>query len=193
MTRRRRDIPAMAGRDGGAPGATRRGDDVTHSGLPVQSVYTPLDLSRCASTEELQRYTDQARAAGRAPFTRGIRRHVPRGQLGHGACTRARLTPTETNQRIRSLLSAGQTGFSVALDLPTQLGLDSDHPLAQRRGRPGRRAHRLPGRHGRAPQRGGAGQGRADPDDRQLDRAVGRGPLRRRRRGARVLAGSRSR
>ena len=67
---------------------------------------------------------------GRPPFTRGITpdgyRSAPwiMGQYGGFG------TAEETNQRFRELIAAGQTGFSVALDLPTQMGLDSDHPLA---------------------------------------------------------------
>ena len=52
-------------------------------------------------------------------------------------------TPAESNARFRALLDAGVTGFSVALDLPTQLGIDSDDPRAAGRGRPGRGRHRL--------------------------------------------------
>src|SRR3954470_19751206 len=70
-------------------------------------------------------------APGEPPFTRGI---TPRMYLdqpwimgqyaGFGSAQ-------ETNARYRHLLAQGQTGFSVALDLPTQMGLDSDHPLAR--------------------------------------------------------------
>ena len=64
---------------------------------------------------------------GEYPYTRGISAE-PRvwtmGQYGGFG------TPAETNARFRQLLDQGLTGFSVALDLPTQLGLDSDHPLA---------------------------------------------------------------
>lgn len=107
------------------------GDDVTHSGLPVQSVYTPLDLSDATSPEERQRYTDKLGLPGEAPFTRGIRPGMYRQGNWVMGMYSGQASPSETNNRIRSLLSAGQTGFSVALDLPTQLGLDSDHPLAR--------------------------------------------------------------
>jgi methylmalonyl-CoA mutase N-terminal domain/subunit len=93
----------------------------TDSGIPVRPVYTALD-------------TDPARTAelpGEYPFTRGIYRSMYRGRLftmrlyaGWGA-------PEDTNERFRYLLEQGQTGLSVALDLPTQMGMDSDDPRAE--------------------------------------------------------------
>src|SRR5262245_58568659 len=67
---------------------------------------------------------------GQYPYTRGIQSSGYRGKLwtmrqyaGYGS-------PVETNQRFKYLLANGQTGLSVAFDLPTQMGMDSDHPLA---------------------------------------------------------------
>src|SRR5262252_7807948 len=67
---------------------------------------------------------------GEYPFTRGIQPSGYRSKLwtmrqyaGYGS-------PSETNQRFKYLLANGQTGLSVAFDLPTQMGMDSDHPLA---------------------------------------------------------------
>src|SRR5574342_545646 len=67
---------------------------------------------------------------GQYPYTRGIQASGYRGRLwtmrqyaGYGSAA-------ETNQRFRYLLANGQTGLSVAFDLPTQMGMDSDHPLA---------------------------------------------------------------
>ena len=108
-----------------------KGDDVTHSGLPVRSVYTPLDVSGAPSAEELDRYAEKLGLPGEAPYTRGIRPGMYREGHWVMGMYSGQASPRETNQRIRSLLSAGQTGFSVALDLPTQLGLDSDHPLSR--------------------------------------------------------------
>jgi methylmalonyl-CoA mutase, N-terminal domain len=93
--------------------------DQTDSGLPLDVVYGPdaVDAGRIGPP-------------GEPPFTRGITadgyRSAPwiMGQYGGFG------TAKETNQRFKELLAAGQTGFSVALDLPTQMGLDSDHPLA---------------------------------------------------------------
>lgn len=95
----------------------------TRSGIPLKTVYGSAD------TAEAQR--EESGAPGRPPYTRGI---TPRMYLdkpwimgqyaGFGSAE-------ETNARFKELLRQGQTGFSVALDLPTQLGLDSDHPLAR--------------------------------------------------------------
>jgi methylmalonyl-CoA mutase N-terminal domain/subunit len=67
---------------------------------------------------------------GEYPFTRGIQSTMYRGKLwtmrqyaGYGS-------PAETNQRFKYLLDNGQTGLSIAFDLPTQMGMDSDHSLA---------------------------------------------------------------
>ncbi len=56
----------------------------------------------------------------------------------------------ETNRRYRYLLDQGTTGLSVAFDMPTLMGYDSDHPRARGRSRPVRRRHRFRGRHGNA-------------------------------------------
>lgn len=99
----------------------------TRSGLPLDVVYTHDALAQ-RGIEDLSREVGQP---GEYPFTRGIRadgyRELPWviGQYaGFGSAE-------EANLRFRELLSQGQTGFSVALDLPTQMGLDSDHPLAR--------------------------------------------------------------
>src|SRR5690606_22095440 len=65
--------------------------------------------------------------AGQFPYTRGIHPRPQPWIMGQYAGFG---TPAESNLRFRRLLEAGQTGFSVALDLPTQLGLDSDDPRA---------------------------------------------------------------
>ena len=94
----------------------------TRSGIPLASVYGRAEMAAAGATEP--------EAPGQPPFTRGI---TPRMYLekpwimgqyaGFGSAE-------QTNARFKELLRAGQTGFSVALDLPTQLGLDSDHRLA---------------------------------------------------------------
>jgi methylmalonyl-CoA mutase N-terminal domain/subunit len=105
----------------------RDGDHLAHSRsrLPVEPLYTHADLDRL----ELRPDVDLG-LPGEFPFTRGINTATYGEQLwvmgqysGYG-------TPKATNERIRSLLDQGQRGFSIALDLPTQLGLDSDHALA---------------------------------------------------------------
>ena len=97
----------------------------TRSRIPVHPLYTAADLER----RGFDAGTDLG-PPGEFPFTRGIRPGMYRDQLwvmgqysGYG-------TPRATNERIRNLLAQGQEGFSIALDLPTQMGLDSDHVLA---------------------------------------------------------------
>lgn len=96
----------------------------TDSGLPVAPVYYPDD----AGTHES--YLRQQGFPGQFPYTRGVRPLMHRDGLWVMGMYSGRASPEETNRRIRSLIDAGQKGFSVALDLPTQNGLDSDHPLA---------------------------------------------------------------
>jgi methylmalonyl-CoA mutase, N-terminal domain len=68
---------------------------------------------------------------GRFPFTRGVHPTMYRGKLWTMRQYAGFGTAEETNQRFRHLLAAGQTGLSVAFDLPTQMGYDSDHPMAE--------------------------------------------------------------
>ena len=93
-------------------------------------------------------------------------------------------TAAESNRRYKFLLASGQTGLSVAFDLPTQMGRDADHPLARGRGRARRRLDLVHRRHARAPRRVAARQ-RLDVDDHQRHRGDAALPLRRRRRRAR--------
>lgn len=97
----------------------------TVSGLPVAPLYTPLDVADTAA-----HHLEGLGLPGEFPFTRGIRPGMYREGLWVMGQYSGRASPAETNRRIRSLLAGGQKGFSVALDLPTQNGLDSDHPLA---------------------------------------------------------------
>jgi methylmalonyl-CoA mutase N-terminal domain/subunit len=68
---------------------------------------------------------------GRYPFTRGIRPSMYRGQLWTMRQYAGFASASETNRRFKHLLDSGQTGLSTAFDLPTQIGYDSDHPLAR--------------------------------------------------------------
>jgi methylmalonyl-CoA mutase N-terminal domain/subunit len=93
------------------------------SGVPVERLYTPEDV---ASLD----YDTDLGYPGDYPFTRGVQPTMYRGRLwtmrqyaGYG-------TAEESNRRYRYLLAQGQTGLSVAFDLPTQMGYDSDHDLA---------------------------------------------------------------
>src|ERR1700742_2054760 len=74
--------------------------------------------------------TNPAELPGQYPFTRGIYPDMYRGRLWTMRQYAGFGTAEESNQRYRYLLSQGITGLSVAFDLPTQMGMDSDHPLA---------------------------------------------------------------
>ena len=80
---------------------------------------------------------------GEPPYTRGIYPSMYRGRLWTMRQYAGFGSAAESNQRYRYLLSKGQSGLSVAFDLPTQIGMDSDHPSRARRSRQGRRGHRL--------------------------------------------------
>jgi methylmalonyl-CoA mutase, N-terminal domain len=96
----------------------------TISGKAVKPVYTPADLGELDYAEALGH-------PGEFPFTRGIHSTMYRGKLWTVRQFSGFGTPEETNLRFKYLLSHGQTGLSVAFDLPTLMGLDSDNPLSQ--------------------------------------------------------------
>ena len=95
----------------------------TLSGLPIDRLYTEENLAGW-NPEEALGYP------GAYPFTRGIYPTMYRGRFWTMRQYAGFGTAVESNQRYRYLLSKGQAGLSVAFDLPTQIGLDSDHPLA---------------------------------------------------------------
>jgi methylmalonyl-CoA mutase N-terminal domain/subunit len=105
------------------PPAERKEHFTTLSGLPIDRLYTQDDLS--ASDPE-----SSIGYPGEFPYTRGIYPTMYRGRLWTMRQYAGFGTAVESNQRYRYLLSKGQAGLSVAFDLPTQIGLDSDHPLA---------------------------------------------------------------
>ncbi|NIP67198.1 methylmalonyl-CoA mutase [Candidatus Bathyarchaeota archaeon] len=96
----------------------------TASSIPVDRVYTPLHI------EDLDYTTDLA-FPGEYPFTRGVYPTMYRARLWTMRQYAGFGTAEETNARFKYLLNQGQTGLSVAFDLPTQIGLDCDHPLSQ--------------------------------------------------------------
>jgi methylmalonyl-CoA mutase N-terminal domain/subunit len=96
----------------------------TSSGIEVKPVYSLSDLSQFDPQNDLG-------APGTYPFTRGIHPAMYRDRLWTMRQYAGFGTAEESNSRYRFLLSQGQTGLSVAFDLPTQLGLDSDHPQAR--------------------------------------------------------------
>jgi len=102
----------------------RKDDFVNTSGIPVKRVYTPLDAPDFDYVADLG-------LPGEYPFTRGVQPTMYRGRLWTMRQYAGFATAEDTNRRYRFLLEHGQTGLSVAFDLPTQIGYDSDHPLAQ--------------------------------------------------------------
>jgi methylmalonyl-CoA mutase N-terminal domain/subunit len=101
----------------------RRERFTTPSGLPLERVYTEESL-RGWDPEDALGYP------GEFPYTRGIYPSMYRGRLWTMRQYAGFGSAAESNQRYRYLLSKGQSGLSVAFDLPTQIGMDSDHPLA---------------------------------------------------------------
>jgi methylmalonyl-CoA mutase, N-terminal domain len=96
---------------------------VTISGLPVERLYT-AESTNGADPDESIGYP------GEFPYTRGIYPTMYRGRFWTMRQYAGFGTAVESNKRYRYLLSKGQMGLSVAFDLPTQIGMDSDHPLA---------------------------------------------------------------
>jgi methylmalonyl-CoA mutase N-terminal domain/subunit len=96
----------------------------TVSSIPVKRLYTPLDIQNLNYQRDLG-------FPGEYPFTRGVQTTGYRGRLWTMRQYSGFATAKETNERFRFLLEQGQTGLSVAFDLPTQIGYDSDHELAK--------------------------------------------------------------
>ena len=96
----------------------------TISGVPIEPLYGPEDLRGFDPARELG-------APGEFPYTRGIHRDMYRGRLWTMRQFSGFATPEETNRRYHYLLAQGQTGLSVAFDLPTLMGYDADHALAE--------------------------------------------------------------
>src|SRR3954468_8580672 len=98
---------------------------LTDSGIEIKTVYAPSDIS-----EELQNQL-QTELPGQFPYTRGVQADMYRGRLWTMRQYAGFSTAEESNNRYHYLLSQGVNGLSVAFDLPTQIGYDSDHPLAE--------------------------------------------------------------
>ena len=96
----------------------------TVSGMPIERLYTPMDVENLDYVRDLG-------FSGEFPFTRGIHSTGYRGRLWTMRQYAGFGTAEESNERYKYLLEQGQTGLSVAFDLPTQVGYDSDHPLAE--------------------------------------------------------------
>ena len=96
----------------------------TISGVPIEPLYGPEDLAGADLARE-------APPPGEFPYTRGIHRDMYRGKLWTMRQFSGFATPEETNRRYHYLLAQGQTGLSVAFDLPTLMGYDADHALSE--------------------------------------------------------------
>src|SRR5712692_6578848 len=96
----------------------------TDSGIELEPIYTAEDLVGFDPAKQLG-------LPGEPPFTRGIYADMHRRRLWTMRQYAGMGTAAQTNHRFRYLLDQGQTGLSVAFDLPTQMGLDSDHPRAE--------------------------------------------------------------
>jgi len=114
----------------GAPTGTNLDEDgnarfTTISGVPIRRLYTPADLPADWSCEKDLNYP------GQPPYTRGIHASGYRGKLFTMRQFSGFASPEETNQRYKYLLEHGGGGLSVAFDLPTLMGYDSDHPFSE--------------------------------------------------------------
>lgn len=104
-------------------GAERKKQFSTTSGIEIDRVYDPTDSNGFDFTRDLG-------FPGDYPFTRGVQPTMYRGRLWTMRQYAGFGTAEESNRRYRYLFEQGQTGLSVAFDLPTQMGRDADHPLA---------------------------------------------------------------
>ncbi len=112
-------------RDKARAGAPERREAFrTSSGIEVRDLYTPADTAGLDEDRDLGR-------PGEYPFTRGVQATMYRSRLWTMRQYAGFATAEETNQRFRYLLAQGQTGLSVAFDLPTQMGYDSDASAAE--------------------------------------------------------------
>jgi methylmalonyl-CoA mutase N-terminal domain/subunit len=103
--------------------ATFTADETTTSNISVRPLYTPADL-------EAWDYDSELGYPGQYPFTRGVQTTMYRGRLWTMRQYAGMGDAEESNKRYKYLLANGTTGLSVAFDLPTQIGLDSDHALS---------------------------------------------------------------
>lgn len=101
----------------------RKGPFITVSSVPIEPLYTP------SNGREID-YTKDLGNPGEYPFTRGIHTNMYRGRLWTMRQFAGFATAQESNERYKFLLSQGQTGLSVAFDMPTIMGYDSDHARA---------------------------------------------------------------
>ena len=116
MTEKLKTAPALKA-------ASEAPDLETSSHIPIHRLYTPADLKGWDQEREVG-------YPGEYPFTRGVQATMYRGRLWTMRQYAGMGDAEESNKRYKYLLANGTTGLSVAFDLPTQIGLDSDNPLA---------------------------------------------------------------
>jgi methylmalonyl-CoA mutase N-terminal domain/subunit len=102
----------------------RKNKFTTPSGLTLERLYTPEDVEKVS-------YESDIGYPGEYPFTRGVQPTMYRGRFWTMRQYAGFGTAEETNKRFKYLLEQGQTGLSVAFDLPTQMGYDSDQPMSK--------------------------------------------------------------
>ena len=107
----------------GKSGQSRKPEFVTPSGIPLPPILVPSDPD--------PDYSEKLGFPGEYPFTRGVQPTMYRGRLWTMRQYAGYASSGESNRRYRYLLEQGQTGLSVAFDLPTQIGYDADDPMAQ--------------------------------------------------------------
>lgn len=108
----------------------RSGPFMTTSSSPIERLYTPLDLT-CDGTSPTEHFLQNVGYPGQYPFTRGIHPTGYRGKLWTMRMFAGFGSAEETNARFKYLLEQGQTGLSIAFDMPTLYGRDTDHPLVE--------------------------------------------------------------
>jgi methylmalonyl-CoA mutase N-terminal domain/subunit len=118
------DRQPIARRATGEKSSERASEFTTVSGYPIRGLYSPADLSDWDPERELA-------LPGAPPYTRGIHPAMYRSRLWTMRQFAGFGSAQDTNERFRYLLSQGQAGLSVAFDLPTLMGYDSDHSLAE--------------------------------------------------------------
>ena len=104
----------------------RKKEFTTASGIPIKSIYTPQDLA-----EKGWDYMEKLRFPGEYPFTRGITATMSRSEFPRPFLYAGFGLPEQTNERFKWLIGQGAKDLCVALDLPTQIGYDSDNPLCR--------------------------------------------------------------
>ena len=93
------------------------------SGLDIDTIYGPVGKNQ-------ENFQEKIGYPGEYPFTRGVQPNMYRGRVWTMRQYAGLTSPEESNRRYRYLLEQGQTGLSIAFDLPSQRGYDSDHPIS---------------------------------------------------------------